>query len=81
MHLGINMSAKLQKFSSQADPELLIIIKELAKEEGKQFQTLLDEAMRDLIEKKKRTNPRKHIISCFQECSDIYAPLFEMLAK
>lgn len=75
------MSKKLQKFSSQADPQILKAVKDLAKEEGKQFQALLDEALRDLIEKKKRTNPRKHVIACFQECTDLYAPLFEMLAK
>ncbi|MEW5820709.1 MAG: hypothetical protein AB1782_11000 [Cyanobacteriota bacterium] len=75
------ISNKPQKFSSQARPDVLNALKEIADREGKQLQAIIEEAFNDLIEKKKRTHPRKHIINSFQHSLEYYAPLYEALSK
>jgi hypothetical protein len=56
----------LEKFSSQAEPEILCAVKELAKQEGKRFQALVNEAFMDLLEKRKQTKPRRFVMEQFQ---------------
>ena len=50
-----------QKFSSQAAPEVLAALHRIAESEGRQFQAILDEALRDYVERKEKgpsTAPR-----------------------
>jgi len=46
------------KFSSQADPELLAQVKEIASDEGRQFQAVLHEALSEWVERKRGSGPR-----------------------
>lgn len=75
------MAKPLKKFSTQADAELLEEIKNLAQKEGKQFQVLVNEAFEDLIEKKKQTKPRKHIMAHFENSLEEFDELYKELAK
>lgn len=75
------MSTPLKKFSTQADPGLIEEIKTIAKKEGKQFQSLVDEAFRDLIEKKKNAKPRKFVMDQFNQSLEKYNSLYEKLAE
>ena len=38
-----------EKFSSQASPEVLAALRKIAETEGRQFQAVLDEALREYI--------------------------------
>lgn len=51
------MSSK-EKFATQVNPEVLAAIRGIAQSEGRQLQALIDEALRDLIEKRKSGRPR-----------------------
>ena len=42
----------LSKFSSQANPEVLNTLREIAEAEGRKFHAVLDEAFRDYLSKK-----------------------------
>lgn len=75
------MSSPLKKFSTQADPELINELKLIAKKEGKQFQSLVDEAFRDLIDKKKNAKPRKHVMDQFNQSLNKLDSLYEKLAQ
>lgn len=75
------MSTPLKKFSTQADPNLIQELKLIAKKEGKQFQSLVDEAFRDLIEKKKNAKPRKHVMDQFHQSIDKFHTLYDKLAQ
>jgi hypothetical protein len=46
------MAATHQKFSSQVDPQHLNELKATAQEEGRQFQSVLEQAMREFIERR-----------------------------
>ena len=48
------MSTVREKFSSQASPELLAGMREIARKEGRHFQAVLEEAMARYIESKSR---------------------------
>ena len=78
--MGANESEKI-KFASQADPKLLAAFKTLAKSEGRQFQALLDEAMRDFLEKKQTGRARTHVLAAFQDSVREFEPLYRELAK
>ena len=69
------------KFSSQADAEILENIRQIAQQEGRQLQLVLDEAMRDYIEKKRTGKPRHHVMKMFDDSLRSYGPLYDALAK
>ncbi len=75
------MSVAKEKFSSQADTEVLAEIKQIAATEGRQLQSVLDEAMRDFIEKKKTGKPRRHVMEAMDESLKVYDQLYGKFAK
>ena len=71
----------MQKFSSQARPELLEEVRRLAAEEGRQFQAVLDEALADWVERKKGEAPRPDVIAHAKASIARHRKLYEELAK
>lgn len=49
----------LNKFSSQANPEVLETLREIADSEGRKLHAVLDEAFRDYLIKKGALLPRE----------------------
>ena len=74
------MSA-LRKFSSQADPEVLEGLQELAAREGRQFQAVLGDAMREYLNRKRQQAPRRNVLEAFQESLKERDELYQSLAK
>lgn len=75
------MTKPLKKFSAQADEQLLYEVKEIAKKEGKQLQVIINEAFKDLVEKKNQTKPRKNIMAIFEQSLNELDELYKDLAK
>ena len=76
------LSAKtLEKFSSQADPAILQEVKKLAKTEGKQLQSLMNEAFQDLLEKRRQSKPRKNVIALLEASMTEFQGVYEHLAQ
>jgi hypothetical protein len=71
----------LQKFSSQARPELLEEARRLAAEEGRQFQAVLDEALSDWVARKKGETVRPEVIAHLKASMARHRRLYEELAK
>jgi hypothetical protein len=69
------------KFSSHADPDVLGAIKAIADKEGKDLQALLEEAMLDLIEKRRAGKPRRHVLGAFGESLADFDQLYRKLAN
>lgn len=72
---------QLSKFSTQIDPQVLASIKELAAREGRQMQSVLDEALRDFLEKKRTDRPRKHVMEAMAASMQEFDSLYQKLAK
>lgn len=75
------MSTSNVKFATQVDQKLLGSVKELAKQEGRQIQALVNEAFADLLDKRKNMNARSHVMSAYMKSHESYAPVYEKLAK
>lgn len=70
-----------EKFSSQVAPELLGTMREIARKEGRHFQAVLEEAMREYIDNRTREKPRAEIMAHFQASVERHRRLGEMLAR
>jgi hypothetical protein len=74
------MSVK-QRFAAQVDPELLATARAIAVAEGRQFQSIVEEALLDFVEKRKMPAPRAHVMAQYQASVNRNAELYERLAK
>jgi 2'-5' RNA ligase len=75
------MSASKEKFATQVTPEILAELRALAHSEGRQLQALVDEALADLIEKRRNTRPRPHVTRAYDSSHQRFAELYRKLAK
>lgn len=69
------------KFATQADPAVLEALKSIAAGEGRQIQALVDEALREYIERKTGKAPRGHVMDSFRNSMAQYDCLYRELAK
>jgi len=70
-----------EKFATQVNAEILATVRGIAQSEGRQLQALVDEALADLIEKRKQARPRHHVMTAYQASHDTYASLYKKLAE
>ena len=70
-----------EKFATQVSSDILVAVRILAEKEGRQLQALVDEALADLIEKRKRTSPRPHVMNAYLASHQEYGPLYKKLAE
>ena len=69
------------KFATQVDRELLREIRQLAGQEGRLLQSLVEEALVDLIEKRKAAGPRASVMAAYRASVDQYGALYQKLAQ
>jgi hypothetical protein len=81
IHRKKPVSAAKEKFATQVSSEILAELRALAHAEGRQLQALVDEALADLIEKRKNTRPRAHVMAAYATSHEGYAELYRRLAK
>jgi hypothetical protein len=74
-------TAVRQTFSSQASPKVLAELRKIAATEGRQLQSVLDEALRDYIARKETGRPRRHVIEAFALSVDEFDALYRELAQ
>jgi predicted transcriptional regulator len=70
-----------RKFSSQADPEVLEEMQQLAAREGRQFQAVLGDAMRAYLANQRVQPPRRKVLEAFDESLKAHDKLYQSLAK
>lgn len=75
------MSVPREKFATQVNTEILSAVRSLADKEGRQLQVLVEEALADLIEKRKKATPRAHVMGAYLASHEKYAPLYKKLAE
>ena len=75
------MSQTREKFATQVNSEILSSVRALADKEGRQLQALVDEALADLIEKRKNAAPRAHVMGAYLASHEKYGPLYKKLAE
>jgi hypothetical protein len=81
MKTEVTMPAARKKFATQVDPEILAHIRELARNEGRQVQALVEEALADLVEKRRRGKPRAEVMAVYQGSHAKFGSLYKKLAE
>ena len=74
------MAAKRVKFSSQVSPDLLAGMRAIAKQEGRHFQSVLEDAMSSYLESKAQERVRPGMMAHFRASLDRNRRLGELLA-
>ena len=75
------MTSRREKFSSQASPELLQGMREIARNDGRQFQAVLEDAMRDYIANKTQENVRPEVMAHYRASVERNRLLAELLSQ
>jgi len=70
-----------EQFAAEIDSELLAGIVTLAREEGQKLESLVEEALSDLIEKHKQNRARPHVITAYEASHERFATLYKKLAE
>jgi|HubBroStandDraft_3_1064219.scaffolds.fasta_scaffold2121602_1 hypothetical protein len=77
----IFMAQPREKFATQVNSELLTAVRSLSATEGRQLQALVEEALADLLEKRKKGTPRAHVMGAYLASHEKYGPIYNKLAE
>ena len=69
------------KFSSQADPELLAAMRQIARNDGRHFQAVLEDAMSHYVESRVSERVRPEVMAHYRASVERHRHLYELLAK
>jgi hypothetical protein len=75
------MAITREKFATQVNAKTLAAVRRLAEKEGRQLQALIDEALTDLLEKRKLGRPRAHVMAAYRRSHARYGELYKKLAQ
>jgi hypothetical protein len=75
------MAAAREKFATQVNAGTLAAVRRLAEKEGRQLQSLIEEALTDLLEKRRLGRPRIHVMDTYQRSHSRYGELYKKLAQ
>lgn len=70
-----------ERFLFQIEPEILTALRQIAESRGRQFQAVLDEALRDCIDRQQKERLRRHVMASFASSLDEFDSLYRELAK
>ncbi len=69
------------KFSSSVSPEVLSRLREIARQDGRDFQSVLEDAMSAYIENRDSKNVRPEVMEHFEKSVERNRRLYQMLAE
>lgn len=75
------MTKKRKKFSTQMDSELLEELKSMARSQGRQIQSIVEEAVEEYIAENTSTRPNPKMMAAAEEATKRYAKTLAYLAK
>ena len=75
------MANDLEDLSTRVDPETLAALRRLADKEGRELEALIDEALKDLLEKRRLGQPRDHVMEAYQRSHARFGELYKKLAQ
>ena len=72
---------QLIRFSSQANPEILNALRQIADIEGRKFHAVLDGAFRDFLNKKAVSMSNRLVMASFTQSLNEFEDLYKELIK
>lgn len=77
----MNDQPNREKFATQVDSALLADLRNLARAEGRHLQSLVEEALSNLLEQRRNGNISADVLRAYQSTVERFAPVYEKLAK
>jgi len=74
-------AAVREAFSSQASAEVLSALRQLAESQGREFESVLEEALCDYLDRQQNARPRRHVVASFASSLNEFDTLYRELAK
>jgi hypothetical protein len=75
------MMRSREKFATKVNAEILKAVRGLSAIEGRQLQALVEEALIDLLEKRKKVKPRANVTGACPDSHEKYGSLYKKLAE
>lgn len=75
------MSLTKEKFSSQLDAELLAAVRQFAQINGRQLQSVLEQALAEYLDRHLTDRPRSHVMEALGMSMNEFDALYQELAK
>ena len=75
------MVVQREKFSSQASPELLAAMRKIAKDDGRHFQAVLEDALSDYVVNREQQKVRPEVMAHYRASVERNRRLAELLAQ
>ena len=75
------MVATRETFTAQAAPELLAALHKIARAEGRDFETTLEEAISQYVESKSQRKVRPEVMAHYRASLEKNRRLYELLAQ
>lgn len=75
------MARRREKLTTQVDFRVLAELRALAAREGRQLRALVDEALTGLLEKRKPSRPRPHVMAAYLGSHGRFRKLYQKLAR
>ena len=70
-----------EKFATQVNAKTLAAVRRIAEKEGRQLQSVVEEALIDLLEKRRLGKPRAHVMTAYQRSHEPFGELYKKLAR
>jgi hypothetical protein len=79
----MSMALQREKFATQVDAELLTEIRHLAKSEGRQIQTVVEDALRSHLAAQRQGlhQGREHVMAAYLKSTQRFSGLYKKLAQ
>ncbi len=77
----MNAPASREKFATQVDGALLADLRNLARSEGRQLQSLVEEAIANLLESRRDKGISPDVLRAYQSTVERFGSVYEKLAK
>lgn len=74
------MASNREKFTTRLRPRTLALLHDLAEREGRSRQSLVEEALADLFQKRRNAAPRPQVMAAYRRSLDRYDGLYRKLA-
>ena len=75
------MLIEREKFATQIDRQVLANIRQIAREEGRQLQVIVEEALKAHIEQRARSAARPYVIQAYQSSLARFDVVYGSLSK
>ena len=75
------MSSKRRAITFEINVETLAQLREIAATEDLGLPALVDEALADLVEKRRQRRARPHVVAAYRKSREKYDELYKKLAK